>query len=161
MYILSIGARTPFPRFCQGLNIKLRAKQQTRTKCTCCNPEHKVSLNILLDMSHLVLLLNSRPLQPLLDSLCPSGQVSHLTPSMPGLQTQRPVVCSQSGRTEPRGLQLQAEREGKIRQGCQMAKFDPYRSLDCARVEGGAQPRKGRQPAGAQSKERKGSNFAS
>ena len=32
----------------------------------------------------------------------------------------------------------------------QMAKFDPFLSLDCARVEG----------VGAQSKERKGSNFA-
>ena len=36
------------------------------------------------------------------------------------------------------------------RQGYQMAKFDPFLSLDCARVEG----------VGAQSKERKGSNFA-
>ena len=36
------------------------------------------------------------------------------------------------------------------RQGCQMAKFDPFLSLDCARVEG----------MGVQSKERKGSNFA-
>ena len=35
-------------------------------------------------------------------------------------------------------------------QGCQMVKFDPFLSLDCARVEG----------MGAQSKERKGSNFA-
>ena len=35
-------------------------------------------------------------------------------------------------------------------QDCQMAKFDPFLSLDCARVEG----------VGAQSKERKGSNFA-
>ena len=35
-------------------------------------------------------------------------------------------------------------------QGCQMAKFDPFLSLDCARVEG----------VEAQSKERKGSNFA-
>ena len=34
--------------------------------------------------------------------------------------------------------------------GCQMAKFDPFLSLVCARVEG----------VGAQSKERKGSNFA-
>ena len=50
------------------------------------------------------------------------------------------------------------EREGDmavmlLEQGCQMAKFDPFLSLDCAkgpRVEGG----------GAQSKERKGSNFA-
>ena len=33
---------------------------------------------------------------------------------------------------------------------CQIAKFDPFLSLDCARVEG----------VGAQSKERKGSNFA-
>ena len=43
--------------------------------------------------------------------------------------------------------------EGELaltRQGCQMAKFDPFLSLDCARVEG----------VGAQSKERKGSNFA-
>ena len=37
-----------------------------------------------------------------------------------------------------------------IKQGCQMAKFDPFLSLDCARVEG----------VGVQSKERKGSNFA-
>ena len=35
-------------------------------------------------------------------------------------------------------------------QCCQMAKFDPFLSLDCARVEG----------VGAQSKARKGSNFA-
>ena len=39
-------------------------------------------------------------------------------------------------------------REGH--QGCKMAKFDPFLSLDCARAEG----------VGAQSKERKGSNFA-
>ena len=35
-------------------------------------------------------------------------------------------------------------------QCCQMAKIDPFLSLDCARVE----------DVGAQSKERKGSNFA-
>ena len=35
-----------------------------------------------------------------------------------------------------------------IRQGCQMAKFDPFLSLDCLGLEG------------TQSKERKGSNFA-
>ena len=35
-------------------------------------------------------------------------------------------------------------------QSCKMAKFDPFLSLDCPRVEG----------VGAQSKERKGSNFA-
>ena len=35
-------------------------------------------------------------------------------------------------------------------QGCQMEKFDPFLSFDCARAEG----------MGAQSKERKGSNFA-
>ena len=39
---------------------------------------------------------------------------------------------------------------GQGGQGCKMAKFDPFLSLDCARVEG----------VGAQSKERKGSNFA-
>ena len=37
-------------------------------------------------------------------------------------------------------------------QGCQMAKFDPFLSLDCARVEG---------RMGAQSKERKGYNLQS
>ena len=37
-------------------------------------------------------------------------------------------------------------------QGCQMAKFDPFLSLDCAGVEGGA--------GDARSKERKGSNLA-
>ena len=44
------------------------------------------------------------------------------------------------------------ERRGKssLVQGCQMARFDPFLSLDCARVEG----------VGVQSKERKGSNFA-
>ena len=36
------------------------------------------------------------------------------------------------------------------RYGCQMTKFDPFLSLDCVRVEG----------VGAQSKDRKGSNFA-
>ena len=39
---------------------------------------------------------------------------------------------------------------GALGQDCQMAKFDPFLSLDCAWVEG----------VGAQSKERKGSNFA-
>ena len=37
-----------------------------------------------------------------------------------------------------------------VAQGCQMAKCDPFLSLDCARVEG----------MGAQAKQRKGSNFA-
>ena len=40
--------------------------------------------------------------------------------------------------------------ERRQRQGCQMANFDPFLSLHCGRVEG----------VGAQSKERKGSNFA-
>ena len=40
--------------------------------------------------------------------------------------------------------------EDELLQGCQMAKFDPFLSLDCAGVEG----------VGVQSKERKGSNFA-
>ena len=39
---------------------------------------------------------------------------------------------------------------GEEDHGCQMAKFDPFLSLDCTRVEG----------VGAQCKERKGSNFA-
>ena len=47
-------------------------------------------------------------------------------------------------------LKTQVGEEVSGEQGCQMAKFDPFLSLDCARVEG----------VGAQSKERKGSNFA-
>ena len=52
-------------------------------------------------------------------------------------------------------VRLERQRQGdelvlRKSQGCQMAKFDPFFSLDCAGVEG----------VGAQSKERKGSNFA-
>ena len=40
---------------------------------------------------------------------------------------------------------IQSCREQTCRQGCKMAKFDPFLSLDCARVEGRAHnPRKGR-----------------
>ena len=36
-------------------------------------------------------------------------------------------------------------RSSDCQQGCQTAKFDPFLSLDCARVEGGGRnPRKGR-----------------
>ena len=52
-------------------------------------------------------------------------------------------------RVQFRGKRLLRSLEG-CKQCCQMAKFDPFLSLDCARVEG----------VGAQSKERKGSNFA-
>ena len=48
------------------------------------------------------------------------------------------------------GLDALGEEDGACGQGCQMAKFDPFLSLDCATVEG----------VGAQSKERKGPNFA-
>ena len=48
-------------------------------------------------------------------------------------------------------LRLSMPMTTSLLQGCQMAKFDPFLSLDCARVEG----------VGAQSKERKGLlNFA-
>ena len=43
-----------------------------------------------------------------------------------------------------------SEKEERETQGCQVAKFDPFLSLDCARVEG----------VGAASKERKGLSFA-
>ena len=54
----------------------------------------------------------------------------------------RPLNCVSRG--------AHAQCDGCARHGCQMAKFDPFLSLDCARVEG----------MGAQSKESKGSNFA-
>ena len=50
----------------------------------------------------------------------------------------------------PSSLLTKANRHRILEESCQMAKFDPFLSLDCARVEG----------VGAQSKERKGSNFA-
>ena len=56
-------------------------------------------------------------------------------------------LAAVDGAAEGGGV-VQGEPEGE--QCCQMAKFDPFLSLDCARVEG----------VGAQSKERKGSNFA-
>ena len=46
--------------------------------------------------------------------------------------------------------QLDDDEEERGNQGCQMAKFDPFLSLDCHREEG----------MGAQLQERKGSNFA-
>ena len=48
----------------------------------------------------------------------------------------------------PFGKERPSLRRNNWEQCCQMAKFDPFLSLDCARVEGG------------KSKERKGSNFA-
>ena len=47
-------------------------------------------------------------------------------------------------------LEMKGDLVKPWRQGCQMAKFDPFLSLDSARVEG----------VGARSMERKGSNFA-
>ena len=58
----------------------------------------------------------------------------------------RVTAAAAAGHSHLRSL---AAAESKPSQGCQMAKFDPFLSLDCARVEG----------VGAQSKERKGSNF--
>ena len=51
------------------------------------------------------------------------------------------AVPSRSKKDVPAGLSLG--------QGCQMAKFDPFLSLDCARVEG----------MGAQSKKKEGIKF--
>ena len=68
-----------------------------------------------------------------------------------------PLCITQNGRIEEKkkkkknfeGVSGVFRYEG-MEQGCQMAKFDPFLSLSCARVEG----------VGAQSKERKASNFA-
>ena len=70
--------------------------------------------------------------------------VAHMSApsSDPSLQSGVPSHRHDSG--------TQALSSAHLNQGCQMAKFDPFLSLDCARVEG----------VGAQSKERKGSNFA-
>lgn len=39
-----------------------------------------------------------------------SSHLLHFGPIAPGLQTQRPVICSQSSRTEPSKEQPQAEK---------------------------------------------------
>ena len=64
----------------------------------------------------------------------------------------REVDCQRGPRIYKEGEIYECHCGGRqcCSQGCQMAKFDPFLSLDCARVEG----------VGAQSKERKGSNFA-
>ena len=54
------------------------------------------------------------------------------------------------GRRKKQKRRQEEEEEDDEEQCCQMAKFDPFLSLDCAVVE----------CVGAQSKERKGSNFA-
>lgn len=41
------------------------------------------------------------PWHPLGDTGVPSGQMSHLSPDMPGLQMHLPLICSQSVRTDP------------------------------------------------------------
>ena len=52
--------------------------------------------------------------------------------------------------TDNNGRPRRHRLDGESDQCCQVAKFDPFLSLDCARVE----------CVGAQSKERKGSSFA-
>ena len=48
-------------------------------------------------------------------------------------------------RVKDRNADSERTSEGRREQGCQMAKFDSFLSLDCARVEGGGRnPRKGR-----------------
>ena len=42
----------------------------------------------------------------------PSGQVSHLSPDIPGLQIHLPLICSQSVLTDPYGEQSHA---GKLK----------------------------------------------
>lgn len=48
----------------------------------------------------------------------PSGHCPHLGPATPGLHEHRPVICSQSSRTAPRGSQLQAGRQGEEPEVC-------------------------------------------
>lgn len=53
--------------------------------------------------------LSTSDVQPLAVSVCSgSTHVSHLCPCTPGLHTHRPVICSQSSRTEPSGEHPQA-----------------------------------------------------
>ena len=59
-------------------------------------------------------------------------------------------ILEQTKQRKCSSLSCSAAEDSSDLQGCQMAKFDPFLSLDCARVEG----------VGAQSGERKGSNFA-
>ena len=70
--------------------------------------------------------------------------------ALPPLSRPDADACVDGGHDLVGGLLEDDAGNGAFSQGCQMAKFDPFLSLDCARVEG----------VGAQSKERKGSKFA-
>ena len=57
------------------------------------------------------------------------------------LQRREVDVVSLSVAVRPDGRSLVIDQPMPIyRQGCQMAKFDPFLSLDCIRVEGVAEP---------------------
>lgn len=57
----------------------------------------------------LINVLYLRSKHPLGPSVCSwLEQTVHFWPWMPGLQTQRPVICSQSSRTEPNAEQPHA-----------------------------------------------------
>ena len=78
-------------------------------------------------------------------------RVELLSNQMDAIHKRRSVSeCSATSTGSSTGSTGSSESGRMMIQGCQMAKFDPFLSLDCARVEG----------VGAQSKERKGSNFA-
>ena len=77
------------------------------------------------------------------------GVVAHREPESPDRVSLRVHAAHVVKPDDDNGL-LIFHAFANLGQGCQMAKFDPFLSLDCARVEG----------VGAQSKERKGSNFA-
>lgn len=87
-----------------------------------------------LDFPTSITITSSPFSQPDIPSLLPLGHWLHFIPVMPGLQEHRPVICSQSSRTEPTASQWQAL-EGKNRLRCYIA-IAPFQEFWLSRVPG-------------------------
>ena len=72
-------------------------------------------LSIIVDMSIIFFNTDSiiilHPVQPLDVTGVPSGHMSHLSPTIPGLQIHLPLICSQFVLMEPKGEQTHAEKD--------------------------------------------------
>ena len=69
---------------------------------------------VLLRSINILLYVFLRPWHPVAWIGVPSGQVSHLSPLIPGLQMHFPDICSQSLRTDPYGEQSHARTQHNI-----------------------------------------------
>ena len=64
---------------------------------------------LFFSIQTLIIILH--PVQPLDVTGVPSGHMSHLSPTIPGLQIHLPLICSQFVLMEPKGEQTHAEKD--------------------------------------------------